>query len=157
MKRVNKKWYSHKYKGPGVRYEVALVIKTGLIAWVNGPFPCGAFSDLKIFKLGLMLELGENERVEAGGGFKALDPTYCKNPCRYTSLVEKERQELANRVRARQETVNRRYKKWNILHLIYKHDVAQHMIVFHAISVVTQLEMKHGEPLFQVEYNPLDE
>lgn len=33
-------WFSHKFKGPGVRYEVAVCIKTGDVVWINGPFPC---------------------------------------------------------------------------------------------------------------------
>ena len=40
------KWYSHKFKGPGLRYEVALTIKNGEIAWLNERFPCGSHPDL---------------------------------------------------------------------------------------------------------------
>jgi hypothetical protein len=42
------RWYSHKFKGPGQRYEVGLCIQTDWIVWVNGPFPCGSHSDIKI-------------------------------------------------------------------------------------------------------------
>ena len=31
-----KKWYSHKFKHSGLRYEVALSIKTGWICWISG-------------------------------------------------------------------------------------------------------------------------
>ena len=44
----NPKWYSHKFKGPGLRYEVAICIKTGCIVWVIGPFPAGEWPDRKI-------------------------------------------------------------------------------------------------------------
>ena len=33
------KWFSHKFKGPGLRYEVAVSIRKGHIVWVNGTFP----------------------------------------------------------------------------------------------------------------------
>jgi hypothetical protein len=33
----NKKWYSHKMNGPGVRYEIAICIQTGVPVWTNGP------------------------------------------------------------------------------------------------------------------------
>eukprot|EP00171_Calliarthron_tuberculosum_P006568 IDg6568t1 len=46
-------WYSHKFKGPGLRYEVALAIETGEIVWVHGPFQAGAFNDVAIFRVGL--------------------------------------------------------------------------------------------------------
>jgi len=42
-------WFSHKFKGPGVRYEVGLCIRTGDIVWINGPFPCGQYPDITIF------------------------------------------------------------------------------------------------------------
>jgi len=32
-------WYSHKFHGAGLRYEVGLSISTGQIVWVNGAFP----------------------------------------------------------------------------------------------------------------------
>ena len=152
VKRVNKKWYSFKYKGPGLRYEVALVIKTGLIAWVNGPFPCGSFPDHKIFKYcGLKDALDINERVKADGGYKSLDPQFCKTPYGYTSIAHPERKRMASRVRARHETINRRLKKFNILTTVYRHSKNDHMDAFHAVCVVVQVEMLNGEPLFQIE------
>ena len=42
------KWWSHKFNGPGLRYEVALCIRTGDIVWVNGGLPCGEWSDLRL-------------------------------------------------------------------------------------------------------------
>lgn len=33
----SKIWYSHKFKGPGLRYEVAVSILTGDIVWLHGP------------------------------------------------------------------------------------------------------------------------
>jgi hypothetical protein len=34
-------WYTKKFNGPGVRYEVGIAIQTGYIVWVNGPFKPG--------------------------------------------------------------------------------------------------------------------
>ena len=73
-------WYSHKFNGPGLRYEVALAIRTGLIVWLNGPFPCGTFPDDKIFKGALVEMLDEKERVEADGGYFKYDPEFTKTP-----------------------------------------------------------------------------
>ena len=44
-----KGWYSHKFNGPGLRYEVGIAIQSGDIVWVHGPFPPGRFPDLTIF------------------------------------------------------------------------------------------------------------
>ena len=44
----NPMWYSHKFSGPGLRYEVGVSIHEEGIVWINGPFPCGSWPDLKI-------------------------------------------------------------------------------------------------------------
>ena len=64
----NPKWYSHKFKGPGLRYEVAICIKTGWIVWVNGPFPAGEWSDRKIAQAGINHHLDDNECYVGDGG-----------------------------------------------------------------------------------------
>ena len=64
----NPKWYSHKFKGPGLRYEVAICIKTGWIVWVNGPFPAGEWPDRKITQAGINHHLDDNECYVGDGG-----------------------------------------------------------------------------------------
>lgn len=66
----SKRWYSHKFKGPGLRYEVALSILGGDIVWTNGPFPCGSWPDISIFRAGLIDELRPMEMVEADKGYR---------------------------------------------------------------------------------------
>ena len=65
----NRRWYSHKYKGPGLRYEIGICIRTGFVVWINGPFPCGEWSDLKIFKAGMRHKLDGGEKVVADNGY----------------------------------------------------------------------------------------
>ena len=62
-------WYSHKFNGPALRYEVAVCIQTGWIVWTGGPFPAGDFPDLEIYRLDLKERLCEHERVEADEGY----------------------------------------------------------------------------------------
>ena len=67
----SRRCFSPKFKGPGVRYEIALCILTGDIVWVNGPFACGQWSDWKFFSEGgLASNLDPNERVEADDGYE---------------------------------------------------------------------------------------
>ena len=61
----NPKWYSHKYEGPGVRYETAVCIQTGDIVSIEGPFPAGSWPDSKIFNNKLRHMLLDDEMVEA--------------------------------------------------------------------------------------------
>ena len=56
------------------------------------------------------------------------------------------------RVRNRQETVNKRFKNWAILAVPYRHKLLDHQSVFRAIVVLTQLWFVEN-PLFQVDYD----
>mgnify|MGYP003341104881 FL=1 len=47
--KVDKGYYSHKFKSSGLSYEVAVVIFSDQIVWVNAPFQAG-MTDLHIFK-----------------------------------------------------------------------------------------------------------
>ena len=60
---------------------------------------------------------------------------------------------MAQRVRARQETVNKRFKQWGILNQVFRHDLIHHRDVFAAICVITQLAIENGEALFEVHYD----
>ena len=60
---------------------------------------------------------------------------------------------MQQRVRARQETCNKRLKQWKILREEYRHKLEDHSDVFCAIAVLTQLALESGEPLFEVEYH----
>ena len=64
-------WYSHKFKGAGVRYEVAICLQTGDVIWLNGPFPCGTYSDRVIARYeGLDDALDDGEMYVADGGYR---------------------------------------------------------------------------------------
>ena len=63
----------------GLRYEICLCIRTGDLVWVNGPFPCGNYPDISIFRSSLMSHLEEFERVEADDGCIGEHPQYIKS------------------------------------------------------------------------------
>ena len=141
-------WYSHKYKGPGVRYEVALSIQGGDIVWINGPFACGRWPDIRIFRQRLIHKLLNGEMVEADRGYGG-EPAKVKTPVDYIHHRERRRK---CRARARQETVNRRFKQFAILSERYRHDLRTHKIVFETIAVLTQMDIDNGNRLFLVRY-----
>lgn len=144
----SKKWFSHKFKGPGLRYEVGLAIQTGEIAWIHGPFPCGAHNDLSIFRLGLKKCLLPGERVEADAIYASDER--CDGPFDYCSSTVQ--YESKFRVRARHETVNGRLKQFEILNQRFRHPKEKHHDVFMAVAVITQLNLQNGHPLFSVDY-----
>jgi hypothetical protein len=143
----NPKWCSHKFKGPGVRYEVGLCIQTGWIVWVHGPYPCGSHPDLKIARMGVFTQLNEGEMVVADGGYRdgrvfADTPTGMNNAD----------QRMKSIVRARHETVNGRIKNFRILKDIYRSNLDDHGLVFKACAVIIQIAIQTDEPLFEVVY-----
>jgi len=140
---------SHKFNGPGLRYEVALSLKYGHIVWLNDPYPCGAWPDIKIFRHCLRTFLEPNERVEADNGYIGDDPVVCKTPGGFHSRIERRGKERA-RIRARHETVNARLKSFRILADVFRHDIVDHAKIFRAVAVLVQLSIQNGEPLFSL-------
>lgn len=144
----NPKWYSHKFEGPGVRYEVAVCLQTGDIVWIHGPFPCGKWPDNKIFQLRLQGMLDEYEMVEADRNYRGM-PYHCRTPYDYLNASDKRAKKNA---RARQETINRRLKQFQILGQRFRHELSKHKMCFQAVAVCVQLSFDYGHPPFQIRY-----
>lgn len=140
------KWYSHKFKGPGVRYEVGVCIATGHIVWIHGPFPCGSWPDLRIFRDSMQFALDDGELALADGGYRG-----CRS-CETPSGLNDFDQKMKADARARHETVNRRFKHFFVLGHRFRHPLSRHSACFRAVANLTQLMIQNGEPLFDVDY-----
>ena len=86
-----RRFFSYKFKKSGLRYEVGLCIRTGDIVWINGPYECGLWNDLMIFRNSLLSHLEPNERIEADDGYVGEHPQKVKCPKGFTNLPEKEK------------------------------------------------------------------
>ena len=73
-----KNFWDHKFKGPGLRYEVAICLRTSDIAWAFGPHLPGLYYDLQIFQMLMIHELEPGERVEADDRYIEECPQHCK-------------------------------------------------------------------------------
>jgi hypothetical protein len=151
VKKKGKRWWSHKFKKGGVRYEVGLCILTGDICRLNGSYKCGKWPDISIFRNSLVSHLAPNERIEADDGYIGEAPAKVKCPASFT--IPEETEAITQRVRNRQETVNKRFKNWEILAVPFRNDVYKHGDAFRVIAIFTQLSINSGEPLFDVHYN----
>ena len=61
---------SHKYAGKSaLRYELGIDILAGNLVWIQGPYPAGKYTDIKIFNSILRHNLEPGERVEADNGY----------------------------------------------------------------------------------------
>ena len=142
---------SHKFNGKcALRYELGVDIVEGNLVWIEGPYPEGKYSDITIFCnfLQHFLILLSAPRLMTDTGealYHVKCPKCAANP--------KENRRMQGLVRARHETLNGRFKAWEILKQLYRHDIALHSYVFRAIAIIIQLTIDSGEPLFAVEYN----
>lgn len=132
-------WYSHKFKAPGLRYEVSVSISTGQIVWANGPYPCGGYPDINIFNDDLVKHLDENERLLFDKGYIGL---------RCVHNLGQQYNSLSGTLLVRHETVNRRLKHFNVLGSRLRHVIELHSICFHSVLNLTELMLEHSDPLF---------
>jgi hypothetical protein len=142
------RWYSHKFRGAGLRYELGICIQSGWVVWKNGPFPCGLFPDTKIVKRALVLELLPGEMFIADRGYRD-GRTYADTPTGFNNPSER----MKSIVRARHESFNSRVKKYKILSTVFRNKREVHYIAFHAIVNILQLEIENGYSLYKVVYN----
>ena len=135
-------WYSKKSNGPGVRYEVATSISNGRIVWLNGPYPCGKFPDLVIFRLKLRSLLLPMEKVWG-------DLVYRDLKCiTKQDAIDQQHLEEINRARARHEVVNGRLSKFGALHQHWRHDLNKHYLAMQSACVIHNLECELWGPPF---------
>lgn len=134
-------WYGHKFKNPGVPYEVGVCITTGWIVWMNGPYRAGTWSDLRIAKRpdGLRSVLLPGERYIADGTYKcpeALIP--------YDAITWYETYYMSA-ARARHETVNQLFKQFRVIRNKFSRAPEKHGLFTHAIAQIVQLGIMTGE------------
>ena len=88
--------------------------------------------------------------VEADDGYVGEHPRYVKCPAGFAN--PRSTQFMQERVRSRQETVNKRFKHFEILKQIFRSNLELHGDAFRAVAVVTQITINQGEKLFACGY-----
>lgn len=144
-------FYTYKHNCSGLRYEIGVCIRTGDIVWVMGPFPCGDWPDIEIFRYALKQLLEENERVEADDGYVGEDPSNIKVPGSIVHQHGNKQLYVRGRVRRRHETVNKRIKQFKCLDTVFRHNLDFHGDCFRACAVLTQLQFEIGHPMFSTD------
>lgn len=142
----SRKWFSQKFKGPAVKYEVALDVLTGHCIWIAGPFK-GSKNDMTIFREeGLMDMIPEGLLAIVDKGYRG-EPLKASAP---NSLDDDDVREFKKRVRARHETFNARLKSFAILSEKFRHKpvLYKHKACFEAVAVIAQYSLELGSPLF---------
>jgi DDE superfamily endonuclease len=119
-------WYSHKFRGAGLRYEIGVCIQTGWIVWLKGPYPCGACPDRSIAQNGVNLALDPGEMYIADGGYRDRERGCAETP----QGVNTDDERMKATARARHEVVNGRIKRFTVLKQPFRHHWSKHGICF---------------------------
>jgi DDE superfamily endonuclease len=146
-KEPNSKWCSHKFKGPGLGYELVIDIYHQQLLYVHGPYRAGD-NDISNFRKpeGIMNRIPEGKKLVGDSGYRG-EPGKITTPNVHDSLIIKN---FKNRARSRHETFNKRIKAFGILKNTFRSDIAYHQIAFEAICVLVQYDLENGHPLFEV-------
>jgi hypothetical protein len=109
------------------------------LVWIQGPYPAGAFNNVKIFKKVFwhFLEPGkcvkaDNQPRRSSAQISPATPSPMRGCSPASVLVT--------------------FTTWGILSQVYRHNIACHGKVFRAIAIITQLAIKNGRLLFPVDY-----
>ena len=143
----NKKYFSHKFHGPGLKYEIGICITTGWICWYNGPFPCGN-PDVNIARLGVIRYIATGEKILADGGYNDGN-RFFSTPTGINDVTQR----MRSLCRARHETVNGRMKNFKVLSTRFRHGLEKHKICFTAILNIVQIYIMLYDTNFEVYYN----
>lgn len=119
-----------------MRYEIGVCIATGHIVWINGPFPCGTWPDLRIARSWVITELDPQEMIIADGGYNDggyyfLTPTGGHTPVDYRR----------SRARARHENINSLFKNWSVLKQVFRHSMFCHYNYTYAVAAIIQFQL----------------
>jgi hypothetical protein len=96
------KWFSHKFRGPGIRYEIGLCITTGNIVWAHGGYPCVEWPNLRLALDAFINHLEIGKKAVGDKGYR--DNNYFVNP---------NGDQILKNILARHETVNKLTKELN--------------------------------------------
>ena len=138
-------WYSHKFKHAGVRYILAVSLFSGEIMYLEGPFPCGHWSDVRIYRYNLKHHLHIGEMVVADKGYRG-EPTCITPYDAYEPYVIY----LMSVARARHEGVNAMFKQFRILKDMYRHHLDKHSWVFKSVALLVQMKLIEGRGSYQI-------
>ena len=90
--------------------------------------------------------------MEADDGYVGGDPVNVKVPGSMVHDQDPQMLRVRGRVRCRHENVNKLVKQFKVVgkSTIFRHDLAFHGACFTACTVLTQLQIKNGHPLYDI-------
>jgi hypothetical protein len=140
-------WYSHKFNGAGVNYELGISISESRLVWMNGPFKAGR-NDVLIFKEeGLKAKLRRCGKRAIGDGGYSGHPREISTPNSHDSKAVFK---FKSRALKRHEKFNGMTKNFDCLSGKFRHSVDRFKNCFEAVCVIAQYQLENNRPLYDV-------
>jgi len=140
-------YFGHKFKGPGLGYELALHLWLSRLVWVRQNTNTKD-SDLKVYREQLKHKIPAGKKVVADGGYRDKADPNISTPNQHDDPQLKT---FKARARMRQEHFHNRIKNFRCLtDATFRSDRERHANCFEAICVVLCYEMELISPLFDV-------
>ena len=161
-KNKDRRYYSHKFDGCALKWELGIAVFMPQIVHLAGPFR-GGKHDSSIYKgeedecdealrlkLGVLEEYVSLESKIPEGKYGIADGAYegGKKLALPKNADKKELKKFKSRARCRHESVNGRLCKFNIVDHRFRHSMQMQKIAFEAVVVVVQYQLDDGSPLF---------
>jgi DDE superfamily endonuclease len=140
------KWYSHKFNGPGLTYELVIHVHTQKLLWVNGPYEAG-MSDLQVARQpdGILAKIPDGRKIIADKAYRGESNKFA-TPNEHDTINTAK---FKGRARARHETYNKRIKDYQIIRQQFRNNLIKHKTAFEAVCILVQYDIEHGNPLFE--------
>lgn len=146
-------YYSHKFNSAALDYEIALSVYEDKCVWASGPYPAGK-NDISVFRHRLKDKISES-RQKSGVDHHAIGDKGYRGERELLSVPSSqdtpEVRAFKSRALSRHETFNARLKNFECLDETFRHrDLIKHQWCFDACTVIVQLQLENGSPLFRV-------
>lgn len=141
----NTKFYSHKFKGPALDYEIRISLYENKVVWVNGPFKASKH-DITIFRSALKAKIPKGKLAIADLGYRGEKKIIAVPNSHDIAEVR----DFKGRARARQESFNKKIKNYKVLTDKFRHGIEKHKMCFEACVLLGQHQLENGSPLFDV-------
>lgn len=146
-KEPSAKWYSHKFHGPGLTYELVIDLHHQQLLYINGPYEAGQ-NDIGAFRKpgGIMDRIPAGKKLIGDKGYRG-EPDKISTPSEHDALNAAR---YKKRARARHETFNKRIKVFGIISQTFRSAIEYHRMAFEAVCVLVQYDIETDHPLFKI-------
>lgn len=141
------KYFTYKFNGPGLAYELALDLFDSKLVWLKGPLPAGEKNDLGIYQSELKQKIPEGKKAITDGGYNDHKDSKLAQP---NSHDPDELRTFKARARMRQEAFHARIKRFDCLQNPFRHGMEQHGVCFLAVCILCAYELEFGTPMWDV-------